>query len=124
VNPERLRTLLAALEQGASCIDDALREWRDLPLRALGFAHHRDSAERQWRSNRPGVERLSRIRMLGGVPNCLPSLGLLRTSFASSLLGYMTSAMRPRRSSRPRFLAAPSSVRQLGTPPRTPRVAS
>jgi hypothetical protein len=39
VNPERLRTLLAAVKQGASSIDDALRELRDLPFRALGFAH-------------------------------------------------------------------------------------
>jgi len=60
-------------------------------------------------------------RALGGVPNSLPSPGLLRTSCASSLLGYMALAMRPRRSSRPRFLAAPSSVRQLGTPPSTRR---
>jgi NCAIR mutase (PurE)-related protein len=39
VNPERLRTLLAAVKEGATAIDDALRELRDLPFRALGFAH-------------------------------------------------------------------------------------
>jgi NCAIR mutase (PurE)-related protein len=39
VNPERLRTLLAAVKDGATAIDDALRELRDLPFRALGFAH-------------------------------------------------------------------------------------
>ncbi len=54
---------------------------------------------------------------LGRVPKSLPSLGLLRTSFASLLLGYMATAMRPRRSSRPRFLATPSSVRNLGIRP-------
>jgi|GEM_PF-4710204 len=58
------------------------------------------------------------FRSLGRVPKFLPSLGLLWTSFASSLLGYMATAMRPRRSSRPRFLATPSSVRNLGTRPR------
>ena len=56
--------------------------------------------------------------ILWRVPKFLPSLGLLWTSFASSLLGYMAMAMRPRRSSRPRFLAAPGSVRNLGTRPR------
>ena len=39
MNPERLRTLLAAVKEGATAIDDALRELRDLPFRALGFAH-------------------------------------------------------------------------------------
>jgi hypothetical protein len=39
VNPEHLRTLLAAVKDGATAIDDALRELRDLPFRALGFAH-------------------------------------------------------------------------------------
>jgi NCAIR mutase (PurE)-related protein len=39
VNPERLRSLLAAVKEGATSIDDALHELRDLPFRALGFAH-------------------------------------------------------------------------------------
>jgi pyridinium-3,5-biscarboxylic acid mononucleotide synthase len=39
VNPERLRSLLEAVRDGKSDIDDALRELRDLPFRALGFAH-------------------------------------------------------------------------------------
>jgi len=55
-------------------------------------------------------------RALGGVPNSLPSPGLLRTSCASSLLGYMALAMRPRRSSRPRFFAAPSSLLRRRAP--------
>jgi hypothetical protein len=59
------------------------------------------------------------MQILGRVPKFLPSLGLLWTSFAFSLLGYMATAMRPRRSSRPRFLATPSSVRNLGTRPRS-----
>ena len=39
MNPERLRALLAAVKDGEVPIDDALRELRDLPFRALGFAH-------------------------------------------------------------------------------------
>lgn len=39
MNPERLRSLLAAVKEGATAIDDALRELRDLPFRALGFAN-------------------------------------------------------------------------------------
>ena len=39
MNPERLRSLLAAVKDGEVPIDDALRELRDLPFRALGFAH-------------------------------------------------------------------------------------
>jgi NCAIR mutase (PurE)-related protein len=39
VNPERLRSLLAAVKDGGMPIDGALRELRDLPFRALGFAH-------------------------------------------------------------------------------------
>jgi pyridinium-3,5-biscarboxylic acid mononucleotide synthase len=39
VNPERLRSLLAAVKDGSTSIDDALRDLRDLPFRALGFAH-------------------------------------------------------------------------------------
>jgi NCAIR mutase (PurE)-related protein len=39
VNPERLRSLLAAVKDGTTPIEDALRELRDLPFRALGFAH-------------------------------------------------------------------------------------
>jgi pyridinium-3,5-biscarboxylic acid mononucleotide synthase len=39
VNPEHLRTLLAAVKDGATSVDDAIRELRDLPFRALGFAH-------------------------------------------------------------------------------------
>jgi hypothetical protein len=81
-----------------------------------------------WRSSRPrrrdrgvlpGAVKLLRggEEELGRVPKFLPSLGLLWTSFASSLLGNMATAMRPPRSSRPRFLATPSSVRNLGTRP-------
>jgi NCAIR mutase (PurE)-related protein len=39
VNPERLRSLLAAVQEGTTPIDEALRELRDLPFRSLGFAH-------------------------------------------------------------------------------------
>jgi NCAIR mutase (PurE)-related protein len=39
VNPESLRSLLEAVQNGKSTIDDALRELRDLPFRSLGFAH-------------------------------------------------------------------------------------
>ncbi len=39
MNPERLRSLLGAVKDGDLSIDDALRELRDLPFRALGFAH-------------------------------------------------------------------------------------
>jgi NCAIR mutase (PurE)-related protein len=39
VKPEQIRTLLAAVKDGATSIDDALRELRDLPFRALGFAN-------------------------------------------------------------------------------------
>ena len=39
MTPERLRSLLAAVKEGATSIDDALRELRDLPFRALGYAH-------------------------------------------------------------------------------------
>ena len=39
MNPERLRSLLAAVKAGTTPIDDALRDLRDLPFRALGFAH-------------------------------------------------------------------------------------
>jgi len=39
VNPERLRSLLAAVKDGTTPIDEAMRELRDLPFRALGFAH-------------------------------------------------------------------------------------
>jgi NCAIR mutase (PurE)-related protein len=39
VKPEQIRTLLAAVKDGATSIDDALREFRDLPFRALGFAN-------------------------------------------------------------------------------------
>jgi NCAIR mutase (PurE)-related protein len=39
VNPEHLRTLLAAVKTGATSVDEAIEELRDLPFRALGFAH-------------------------------------------------------------------------------------
>jgi NCAIR mutase (PurE)-related protein len=39
VNPERLRSLLAAVKDGTLSTEDAVRELRDLPFRALGFAH-------------------------------------------------------------------------------------
>lgn len=39
MNPERLRSLLTAVQGGTVPIDDALRELRDLPFRSLGFAH-------------------------------------------------------------------------------------
>lgn len=39
MNPEHLRSLLAAVRDGKTSIDDALRELRDLPFRSLGFAH-------------------------------------------------------------------------------------
>jgi NCAIR mutase (PurE)-related protein len=39
VDSERLRSLLAAVKAGDMPIHDALRELRDLPFRALGFAH-------------------------------------------------------------------------------------
>jgi NCAIR mutase (PurE)-related protein len=39
VNPERLHALLAAVKDGTTPIDDAMRELRDLPFRSLGFAH-------------------------------------------------------------------------------------
>jgi NCAIR mutase (PurE)-related protein len=39
VNPEHLRSLLAAVQDGKTSIDDALGELRDLPFRSLGFAH-------------------------------------------------------------------------------------
>jgi pyridinium-3,5-biscarboxylic acid mononucleotide synthase len=39
VNPERLRSLLEAVRDGKTTLDDALRELRDLPFRSLGFAH-------------------------------------------------------------------------------------
>jgi len=39
VKPEQIRTLLTAVKDGATSIDDAFRELRDLPFRALGFAN-------------------------------------------------------------------------------------
>jgi NCAIR mutase (PurE)-related protein len=39
VNPEHLRSLLEAVRDGKSPVDDALLQLRDLPFRALGFAH-------------------------------------------------------------------------------------
>jgi pyridinium-3,5-biscarboxylic acid mononucleotide synthase len=39
VNPEHLRSLLEAVRDGKSSLDDALRELRELPFRSLGFAH-------------------------------------------------------------------------------------
>jgi len=39
VNPEHLRALLEAVQSGQTGIDKALTELRDLPFRALGFAH-------------------------------------------------------------------------------------
>ena len=39
MNPEHIRTLLAAVREGSISIDEALRQLRELPFRALGFAH-------------------------------------------------------------------------------------
>ena len=39
MNPERLRALLESVRDGATGLDDAMRELRDLPFRSLGFAH-------------------------------------------------------------------------------------
>jgi NCAIR mutase (PurE)-related protein len=39
VNPEHLRALLESVRGGATDVDSALRELRDLPFRSLGFAH-------------------------------------------------------------------------------------
>jgi NCAIR mutase (PurE)-related protein len=39
VNPEHLRSLLEAVRDGKAPVDDAVRQLRDLPFRALGFAH-------------------------------------------------------------------------------------
>jgi pyridinium-3,5-biscarboxylic acid mononucleotide synthase len=39
VNPESLRSLLEAVQNGKTTPDEALRELRDLPFRSLGFAH-------------------------------------------------------------------------------------
>lgn len=39
MNPEHLRALLEAVHSGQTGIDQALTELRDLPFRALGFAH-------------------------------------------------------------------------------------
>jgi len=39
VNPEHLRALLEAVQSGQTGVDKALTELRDLPFRALGFAH-------------------------------------------------------------------------------------
>ena len=39
MNPEHLRALLEAVQSGQTGIDKALTELRDLPFRALGFAH-------------------------------------------------------------------------------------
>jgi hypothetical protein len=53
VNSERLRTLLLSVKDGTTAIDDALRELRDLPFRALGFAHA--DTHRHLRSGFPEV---------------------------------------------------------------------
>jgi pyridinium-3,5-biscarboxylic acid mononucleotide synthase len=39
VDPSRLQALLEEVQQGRTTLDDAMRELRDLPFRALGFAH-------------------------------------------------------------------------------------
>jgi pyridinium-3,5-biscarboxylic acid mononucleotide synthase len=39
VNPEHLRALLTSVKAGATAVDDAIGQLRDLPFRALGFAH-------------------------------------------------------------------------------------
>ena len=39
MNPEHLRTLLEAVQNGQTNVDQALTELRDLPFRSLGFAH-------------------------------------------------------------------------------------
>jgi NCAIR mutase (PurE)-related protein len=39
VDPQRLRALLESVRDGATSLDDAMRELRDLPFRSLGFAH-------------------------------------------------------------------------------------
>lgn len=39
MNPERLRALLESVRNGGTDLDEAMRELRDLPFRALGFAH-------------------------------------------------------------------------------------
>ena len=39
MDPERVRALLEAVEGGRASVDDAMRELRDLPFRALPFAH-------------------------------------------------------------------------------------
>ena len=39
MNPEHLRALLEAVQSGQTGVDKALTELRDLPFRALGFAH-------------------------------------------------------------------------------------
>ena len=39
MNPEHLRALLEAVQSGQTDVDKALTELRDLPFRALGFAH-------------------------------------------------------------------------------------
>jgi pyridinium-3,5-biscarboxylic acid mononucleotide synthase len=39
VNPEQLRALLESVRDGGTDLDEAMRELRDLPFRALGFAH-------------------------------------------------------------------------------------
>ncbi len=39
MNPERLRSLLEAVRDGKTILEDALRELRDLPFRSLGFAN-------------------------------------------------------------------------------------
>jgi NCAIR mutase (PurE)-related protein len=39
VDPSRLHALLEEVQQGKTSLDDAMLELRDLPFRALGFAH-------------------------------------------------------------------------------------
>ena len=39
MDPERVRALLEAVEGGRASVDEAMRELRDLPFRALRFAH-------------------------------------------------------------------------------------
>src|SRR5206468_11384836 len=39
MDPERVHALLEAVEGGRASVDDAMRELRDLPFRALPFAH-------------------------------------------------------------------------------------
>ncbi|MBN2574021.1 MAG: nickel pincer cofactor biosynthesis protein LarB [Deltaproteobacteria bacterium] len=39
MDPEHVRTLLAAVKEGSLSLDDAFSQLRELPFRALGFAH-------------------------------------------------------------------------------------